>query len=126
MKSKVFSELTGIPVSTLRFYEKNGLIPEKYLTRDLHNYRIYTANAKRHVEDIRLLLDSGFSISELKLLLNNPHCLSSDSKRDRILKEKLAKINEKQKKLMLAKQVILDLLSGEKKVIKENENWNCP
>ena len=58
-----FSELVGIPSSTLRFYEKEGLITPK---RDKNNLRVYSYDELNWLNFLLHLKGAGLSIEELK------------------------------------------------------------
>ncbi|ELB7517775.1 MerR family transcriptional regulator [Listeria monocytogenes] len=57
-----FSELVGIPSSTLRFYEKEGLITP----RDKNNLRTYSEEDANWLKFLLHLKGAGLSIEELK------------------------------------------------------------
>lgn len=61
---KDISELTGLPPSTLRYYDKQGLLPN--LKRDGNNIRIFTDEDYRHLRLIDCLKKSGLSIKDIK------------------------------------------------------------
>jgi len=56
----------GIP--TLRFYERSGLLPKP--PRTASNYRLYPAEAAGRVRFIRRAQELGFTLGEIKELLN--------------------------------------------------------
>lgn len=58
-----FSELVGIPSSTLRFYEKEGLITPD---RDKNNLRIYSEEDANWLKFLLHLKGAGLSVEELK------------------------------------------------------------
>ena len=61
---KAMSELTGLPASTLRYYDKKGLLPS--LKRDNNNVRIFTDEDYGHLRLIDCLKRSGLSIKDIK------------------------------------------------------------
>lgn len=64
MNSKHLSELTKIPISTIRYYEKIGLLPAP--ERGTNNYRHYTDNHVFLLEYIQFLTQLSFSLEEIK------------------------------------------------------------
>lgn len=58
-----FSELVGIPSSTLRFYEKEGLITPD---RDKNNLRTYSEEDANWLKFLLHLKGAGLSVEELK------------------------------------------------------------
>lgn len=61
---KEISEMTGLPASTLRYYDKNGLLPS--LKRDANNVRIFDDDDFRTLRLINCLKKSGLSIKDIK------------------------------------------------------------
>ncbi|MBQ7544395.1 MAG: MerR family transcriptional regulator [Synergistaceae bacterium] len=61
---KEMSELTGLPASTLRYYDKQGLLPN--LRRDQNNIRIFSEEDYRMLRLIDCLKRSGLSIKDIK------------------------------------------------------------
>ncbi|MDX5300428.1 MAG: MerR family transcriptional regulator [Gammaproteobacteria bacterium] len=55
---------TGVSRHTLRFYEKEGLLPE--VERGSNNYRTYPEQAVQRVEMLRQLKALGFSLREIR------------------------------------------------------------
>lgn len=123
MNSQQFSILSNLPVSKLRYYEKKGLIPEKYVSRDHNGYRIYSEKLLYHLKDITILLSSGFTIAELKTVLQDANSITPEDKFKKI-KEKIEEIEVKKKELEYSQELLTKLLNNQK-VISESENWNC-
>ena len=61
---KDMSELTGLPASTLRYYDKKGLLPN--LRRDHNNVRVFTDEDYRQLRFIECLKRSGLSIKDIR------------------------------------------------------------
>lgn len=61
---KEISEITGLPASTLRYYDKQGLLPT--LKRDANNVRIFDDEDLRGLKLIDCLKKSGLSIKDIK------------------------------------------------------------
>lgn len=62
------SQLTGIRPSTLRYYEKEGLI--KNIARENNDHRIYTDNDIELLHLIKCFKELGMSIKNIKKFLN--------------------------------------------------------
>lgn len=58
----------GVTVETLRFYEKQGLIPSPI--RNASGYRVYEAAMVKRVRFIQRAKDLGFTLKEIGELLN--------------------------------------------------------
>lgn len=61
---KEMSKLTGLPASTLRYYDKQGLLPS--LKRDSHNVRMFSEEDYRSLRLIECLKKSGLSIRDIR------------------------------------------------------------
>ena len=62
------SELTGLPASTLRYYDKQGLLPN--LKRDGNNIRIFSDEDYASLRLIDCLKRSGLSIKDIKKFID--------------------------------------------------------
>jgi len=61
------SKAAGVPTSTVRFYERRGLLQPDGRSRG--NYRVYTEAALGRVRFIRAAHDAGFTIADTQRLL---------------------------------------------------------
>ncbi|NOX80420.1 MAG: heavy metal-responsive transcriptional regulator [Deltaproteobacteria bacterium] len=61
----------GVTIDTVRFYERRGLIAEP--PRSAANYRLYPEEDADRLRFIRHAKDLGFSLNEIKELLNLRH-----------------------------------------------------
>jgi len=57
-----------VGVSTLRFYERSGLLPKP--PRTASNYRLYPSEAAQRIRFVRRAQQLGFTLNEIKQLLN--------------------------------------------------------
>jgi DNA-binding transcriptional MerR regulator len=64
MQTSELARLAGISVDTLRYYERNRLLPAAQ--RSLSGYRLFPPEAFMRVQMIRGALSVGFSIKELE------------------------------------------------------------
>ena len=64
MRSSELARLAGISVDTLRYHERNRLLPAAQ--RSLSGYRLFASEAFMRVQMIRGALSVGFSIKELE------------------------------------------------------------
>lgn len=67
MKIGDLARATGVKVVTIRHYEKSGLLPLP--VRDAGNYRTYNADAVKRVRFIRRCRGLGFSLEQIRDLL---------------------------------------------------------
>lgn len=57
----------GINLETVRFYEREGLLPKA--PRSVSGYRLFPSDAKRRLRFIRRAQELGFSLKEIRELL---------------------------------------------------------
>lgn len=111
MKINDVSKLTGLPISTLRFYERKNLIPDSYVKRDANNYRVYSEDIVEFLYDVKTLLSVDFSIEELSLLVDQQLNLSYEAK-TAMIEQKIKEIEEIQKRLKKSKKFLNAVLEG--------------
>ncbi|MBO6637992.1 MAG: MerR family transcriptional regulator [Roseitalea sp.] len=71
MKIGKLAEVTGVPASSIRFYEKHGLIPQP--ERQENGYRDYPDAMISRLRTIAMSKSLGFSLSEIRRFLpDNP------------------------------------------------------
>ena len=64
---KEMSKLTNLPASTLRYYDKEGLLPS--LKRNSNNARIFDDDDYGNLKIIECLKKSGLSIKDIKAFI---------------------------------------------------------
>ncbi|WP_413025530.1 MerR family transcriptional regulator [Paenibacillus taichungensis] len=111
MKINDVSKLTGLPISTLRFYERKNLIPDRFVKRDVNNYRVYTEEIVEFLDDVKALLSVDFSIEELSLLINERLNLSYEAKK-KMVEQKIKEMEDLQKRLRKSKKFLHAILEG--------------
>jgi MerR family copper efflux transcriptional regulator len=96
MRISELSKRTNLRAHTIRFYEKEGLLPARYVQRKANNYRDYAEEAASRLLFIKEGQLAGFSIAELRELTNGDESGSVADERQVILIErKLASIDRK-------------------------------
>lgn len=70
MKIGEFAKMTGMPISVLRHYDKEGLLCPDYVDR-FSGYRYYSTDQIGQVQKIALLKRSGLSLKEIRDILKN-------------------------------------------------------
>ncbi|BDX04719.1 MerR family DNA-binding transcriptional regulator [Planctobacterium marinum] len=76
MKIGELAQVTGVAASTIRFYEKQGLLPK--VPRTSSGYRQYDDKVKARLDCIRLGQKLGFSLEELPKLLSQEENLDHE------------------------------------------------
>ncbi len=98
---------SGVPTSTIRFYEKRGLLPEaKRLTS---GYRHYDEDNVKQLKLIRFAQDLGFSLDEVSGMVAN-----SGVDHDRALnhlQDKLRELESLIERMTVKKQNLATLIS---------------
>lgn len=64
------ARLTGISVRTLQYYDEIGLLKPSELTSS--GYRLYDDNALQTLQQILFFKELGFSLKEIRQILENP------------------------------------------------------
>ena len=57
------AEKLGIPSSTIRYYDKKGLLP--FIERSPSGVRVFTEDDIAHLRDLLILKNAGFSLKEI-------------------------------------------------------------
>lgn len=70
MKIGEFAKMTGMPISVLRHYDKEGLLCPDYVDR-FSGYRYYSTDQIAQVQKIELLKSGGLSLKEIRDILKN-------------------------------------------------------
>jgi len=101
----------GIPISTIRFYERTGLF--KPDARTGGNYRAYGERALDRLRFIRSAQATGFSLDDVRELLSLTH--SDGPPCDEVLtltQKRLAEVRERLKELRHVEKVLARSLTG--------------
>lgn len=114
------SKRTGISIPTLRYYENYGLFKgvsdEKIKT---NNYKDYDESIVEKVEIIVGAKKAGFTLSEIKSLLENWYSKRlSIEKKIAVVNKKVNEIDDKIRQLKQVKKLLVE-------AIKDIENGDC-
>ncbi|MBC1436129.1 MerR family transcriptional regulator [Listeria rocourtiae] len=124
MRGHELSKLLGVPVSTLHYYEKKGLIQPK---RGENQYREYSAQDTKIMKYILILKEAGFSLAEISEVmhryLRQPHSADCQAEAQIFFH---AKIHELQQKIEQYQTIItiledLPVMLGEEPLTKIQE-----
>ncbi|MBU3107725.1 MerR family transcriptional regulator [Clostridium gasigenes] len=121
--TKEVCEQVGISYETLKFYCKEGLVPN--VKRDKNNYRIFDEKNIAWLKGLKCLRKCGMSIKDMKLYMN--YCLGGsstipqrkemlDSSKESLLK-KINKLNECINFIDNKQSFYYDVLTGKIKYI---------
>jgi len=96
MRISELSKRTNLKAHTIRFYEKEGLLPPRYVQRRKNNYREYAEEAVNRLLLIKEGQLAGFTIAELRELTTADESGTATDERQVILIErKLGSIDRK-------------------------------
>jgi MerR family transcriptional regulator, copper efflux regulator len=96
MRISELSKRTNLKAHTIRFYEKEGLLPARYVQRKKNNYREYAEEAVNRLLLIKEGQLAGFTIAELRELTNGDEAgPAADEKQIVLIERKLASIDRK-------------------------------
>lgn len=111
---------TGIPVETIRFYERTGLIEKPGTTRA--GYRIYSREDVVRLRFIRRAKDLGFTLAEIAGLLALNHRNDCEEVR-KIAEGKLRRIEERIRDLKRLRKALREIVLS---CFSKEENRPCP
>lgn len=112
------SKLTGVPISTLRYYDSEGIISPLYKDKK-SNYRYYSEMQIPILRIIYYLKRLGFSNDSIKShlkILNYSHTLDLISQLIYDTKEEIKKLQKLHKELIKSSEQIKNLISIEEKI----------
>lgn len=119
------TNLTGIPIRTIRYYESVGLIAS--LGRTEGGFRQFSTDVLTRLAFIKRAQNLGLSLEEIRDILQvydqgQPPCGDIKDK----LEEKLLQIDHQIKQLLTLRSEIGELLSGWKNTYGKQEDTICP
>lgn len=106
MRIGELAKQSGIPASTIRFYEEQGLLPRA--DRTLSGYRVYTLSTLEKLQLIKFAQKLGFSLQELPKLLNHEQAIDHELVMNK-LSEKQSDLEQLIEGLMVQKESIKSL-----------------
>ena len=125
MKINELAEKTGLSAPTIRFYEQEGLLDERYVHRQENNYRNYSEEAVAHITMIKKFQAVGFSLSELKDVFHE-----HDSNRltlvqvVELLTQKIEEIEHKQDEFKRILQTLHGMLAIKMALMNDRQDTN--
>ncbi len=69
VRIKELAEKTGLMPHTIRYYEREGLLAQRFIRRGTNRYREFTDEAVERITVIQALQTAGFTLAEVKDLL---------------------------------------------------------
>ncbi|MEL6261438.1 MAG: MerR family transcriptional regulator [Cyanobacteria bacterium J06626_6] len=113
MRISVLAKRSGLPVDTIRFYEKKGLLNPEWISRQSNNYREYSEDC---VERLTLVCQAkrlGFTLAEIQKWIQDfeSDCLTFQQKQT-ILGQKLTEIDERMEELKMMRQYLSEKIDS--------------
>jgi MerR family mercuric resistance operon transcriptional regulator len=122
MTTGKLAKKAGVNVETVRYYEREKLIPEP--PRNSSGYRQYSSKDLKRLKFIKSAQKLGFSLKEISELLSLKANSKSACHEVRIMaEEKITLIEDKIKDLEQMKNILVDLTDD---CIKAKDSDNCP
>lgn len=102
---------SGLPIDTIRFYEKKGLIGSTLITRRSNNYREYSDASLERLLLIQQAKRLGFTLTEIHGLIEDWESdrLTDNSKKS-ILRRKIEQIDERIEELKMMRIYLCEKL----------------
>jgi DNA-binding transcriptional MerR regulator len=105
LSSKDVAELFDISISTIRYYEKIGIIPP--IERDENGYRIYTKSTLNWIYLMKSLRNAGLSIESLQEFSRLSQKQGEERKQQKqVLRDQLQEIDEKIAELQRVRKLL--------------------
>lgn len=102
------AQQAGLRTSTLRYYESIGLLP---MAKRVNGRRIYDASVLQRLEIIRTAQQAGFTLDELRLLLDDILPSTSPSPQwHTLIQRKLHEINSLLENIQSMKHLLEDIM----------------
>jgi MerR family transcriptional regulator, copper efflux regulator len=103
---------TGLAIHTIRFYEREGLIDERFFERSKNKYRRYTEEAVERLMMIKQGQMAGFTLAEISMLIEAWEAGELGSKEQIIyIEQKVAEINAQIAGLEAIRTYLMEKLS---------------
>lgn len=111
MKISEVSKATHLPISTIRYYERVGLIHDDYFVREDNGYRNYSTSVVPHLQFISKLLENGFSISELLQISETFGSSPTTEENIQLLRQKINEVKKKIADLEASEKILQKMLA---------------
>jgi len=111
MLIKKLAQRTGLTPQTIRFYEREGFLDQRYIQRRTNNYRDYTEEAVQYLLHLKAGQAVGFTLAELKAF-TDPEALGGWTTEQQLafLRQKITDINQRIAQLEQMRTHMTDLM----------------
>ena len=106
---------SGFTRDTIRFYEKNGLIELDKGSRFENNYKNYSHQVLRRLEVIKKIKDMGFTLVEIKAMIDLHEAgLLEQERGKKYVEKKIQRIDQKIEELKSIRSILVDVVNAPK------------
>lgn len=112
MRIHELSQLSGLSVPTIRYYESLGVLDGRHVSRSSNNYRVYTDEALVHLRRIQSAQSAGLTLAEFReteKICQNPDTAAGVSQ---FLARKLDELNQKEREIQQTRAFLLEALAN--------------
>lgn len=122
MKIKELTQAAGLSAPTIRYYEAQGLLDSRHVSRGHNNYRDYTEEAVAHLHQLKVLQAAGYTLAELRALtLAGGLDHYSPADKIELLRQKIGEIEKKQAELDKVRCLLYKMLGNKIKTLESEE-----
>lgn len=122
MKIHVLAQKTGLTPPTIRYYEQEGLLDTRHVTRGPNNYRDYTVEAVEHLQFIKRVQIVGFTLKEIRTIMeeNSGNGLELElSQAAELLREKMKEMERRKQELEQVQSLLARMLANKLALLEE-------
>jgi DNA-binding transcriptional MerR regulator len=116
------AEAAGVTVDTLRYYEREGLLPR--VGRTAGGFRCYSQEAGQRLRFIKQARELGLSLREIRQLVEPENCRCSAVRN--VLVEKLADVDRRLRDLASFRRTLKRALERCDETLGRSKNAACP
>jgi DNA-binding transcriptional MerR regulator len=120
------AEKTGLTAHTIRFYEKEGFLEQRYIRRGANNYRYYSEDAVALLLNMKAGQAAGFTLAELKEIREADETNELTIQRKVVLiRQKMDDIDRKRAELDRIQTYLANILTRKLTLLHTDENGSA-
>ena len=112
MRIGKLAQITNIPISTIRYYDYQKLIPQQYMQKSPNGQRDFTEAAIPFLKRINTLIHAGIQIDDLRNLISERLTPETIERQVAVVRNRIVEIERKQAELETYKETLLGLLNN--------------
>lgn len=123
---KELEEKTGLTRHTIRFYEKEGFLEERFIHRGENKYRDYSEDMVAYLLMLKAGQAAGFTLAELKELIQADEANELPlQKKVELIRQKMKEIDRKKAELDQMQTYLAQMLAHKMALREAEENENA-